>query len=90
LFINRQNRQFSIYFYSNSKYEEDKKCPKIKASVFFTQSPSFLASQRLLQKRKGKNNLQKLLGVKKVPTDTQTRALLCAGSLKNGILAPII
>ena len=45
-------------------------------SVFFTQSPSFLASQRLLQKRKGKNNLQKLFGVEKIPTDTQTRALL--------------
>ena len=45
-------------------------------SVFFTQSPSFLASQRLLQKRKGKNNLQKLFGVEKIPTDTQTRNLL--------------
>ena len=45
-------------------------------SVFFTQSPSFLASQRLLQKSKGKNNLQKLFGVEKIPTDTQTRNLL--------------
>lgn len=45
-------------------------------SVFFTQSPSFLASQRLLQKRKGKSNLQELFGVEKVPTNTQTRALL--------------
>lgn len=45
-------------------------------SVFFTQSPSFLASQRLLQKRKGKNNLFKLFGVGRIPTDTQTRNLL--------------
>jgi hypothetical protein len=45
-------------------------------SVFFTQSPSFLASQRLLQKRKGKNNLFKLFGVGQIPTDTQTRNLL--------------
>jgi hypothetical protein len=44
--------------------------------VFFTQSPSFLASQRLLQKRKGKNNLFKLFGVGRIPTDTQTRNLL--------------
>ncbi len=44
--------------------------------VFFTQSPSFLASQRLLQKRKGKNNLQKMFGVSKIPTDTQTKNLL--------------
>lgn len=45
-------------------------------SVFFTQSPSFLASQRLLQKRKGKNNLEKLFGVERIPTDAQTRTLL--------------
>lgn len=45
-------------------------------SVFFTQSASFLASQRLLQKRKGKNNLFKLFGVGRIPTDTQTRNLL--------------
>ena len=45
-------------------------------SVFFTQSPSFLASQRLLQKRKGKNNIQKMFGVSKIPTDTQTKNLL--------------
>ena len=45
-------------------------------SVFFTQAPSFLASQRLLQKRKGKNNLRKLFGVEQIPTDTQTRNLL--------------
>ena len=45
-------------------------------SVFFTQSPSFLASQRLLQKRKGKNNLRRLFGVEKIPTDPQTKNLL--------------
>jgi hypothetical protein len=45
-------------------------------SVFFTQSPSFLASQRLLQKKKGKNNLLKLFGVEHIPTDPQIRNLL--------------
>ena len=45
-------------------------------SMFFTQSPSFLASQRLLQKRKGKNNLRRLFGVEKTPTDTQIKNLL--------------
>lgn len=45
-------------------------------SVFFTQSPSFLASQRLLQNRKGKSNLGKLFGVSKIPTDTQIKNLI--------------
>lgn len=45
-------------------------------SVFFTQSPSFLAWQRNLQKKKGKNNLMKLFGVAEIPTDPQVRNLL--------------
>lgn len=45
-------------------------------SVFFTQSPSFLASQRLLQNRKGKSNVGKLFGVSKIPTDRQIKNLI--------------
>jgi len=33
-------------------------------AVFFTQSPSFLAYQRDLQRRKGRNNAQSLFGIR--------------------------
>ena len=45
-------------------------------SVFFTQSPSFLEWQSLLEKRKGKSNLSNLFGVTNIPTDPQIRNLL--------------
>ncbi len=45
-------------------------------SVFFTQSPSFLAYQRLMEKNKGKNNISSLLGADKIPSDNQIRNLL--------------
>jgi len=45
-------------------------------SVFFTQSPSFLAYQRSMAFNKGKNNAQSLFGVHQVPTDNQSRDLL--------------
>ena len=45
-------------------------------AVFFTQSPSFLAYQRDMQRRKGRNNAQSLFGVDQVPTDPQIRNLL--------------
>lgn len=44
--------------------------------VFFTQSPSFLAYQRDVQRRKGQNNAHSLFGVEKIPTDQQIRNLL--------------
>jgi hypothetical protein len=44
--------------------------------VFFTQSPSFLAYQRDMQRRQGRNNAQSLLGLDQVPTDPQIRNLL--------------
>ena len=37
-------------------------------AVFFAQSPSFLASQRDVQRRKGRNHAQSLFGVDQVPT----------------------
>jgi hypothetical protein len=44
--------------------------------VFFCQSPSFLAYQRLMQQAQGTNNAHTLLGVQHLPTDNHIRALL--------------
>lgn len=45
-------------------------------SVFFTQTPSFLAYQRMMEGRKGHSNAQSLFGVHRIPSDNQIRALL--------------
>lgn len=45
-------------------------------SVFFTQSPSFLAHQRLMQQSQGVNNATSLFGVIHIPTDNHIRDLL--------------
>ena len=45
-------------------------------SVFFTQSPSFLAHQRSMALNKGQNNTQSLFGVHQIPTDNHIRDLL--------------
>ena len=45
-------------------------------SVFFMQCPSFLAHQKAMGMRKGKNNAQSIFGVHKIPTDNQIRSLL--------------
>ncbi len=45
-------------------------------SVFFCQSPSFLAFQELMQQQQGKNNARTLFGVEQIPSDNQIRALL--------------
>lgn len=45
-------------------------------SRFFMQSPSFLASERYRQEEKGKNNLQSLFLVEKIPSDNWIRTLL--------------
>jgi hypothetical protein len=45
-------------------------------SVFYMQSPSFLAHQRDMQRRKGQNNVEGLFGVKRIPSDGQIRNLL--------------
>ncbi len=38
-------------------------------SVFFTQSPSFLAHQRTMKQNKGRSNAESLLGIEQVPCD---------------------
>ena len=45
-------------------------------SVFFMQCPSFLAHQREMQRRKGRNNAETLFGIRQIPTDTHIRNLL--------------
>lgn len=52
-------------------------------SVFFTQSPSFLAHQRDMQLRKGRNNAESLFGLNKLPSDNQIRNLLDTVSPKH-------
>ena len=45
-------------------------------SVFFTQSPSFLAHQADLKRRTGRCNADSLFGMDKIPSDNQIRSLL--------------
>ncbi len=45
-------------------------------SVFFTQSPSFLAHQRTMEQNKGRSNAESLFGIERVPSDNQIRNLL--------------
>jgi len=59
---------------NNTKYSLfDAACSAF--SVFFTQSPSFLAFQRNLSQTVGRNNVQSLFGVHHVPTDIQIRSI---------------
>jgi hypothetical protein len=41
-------------------------------SMFFTQNPSFLAYQRMLEGSKGRSNAQSLSGVHPIPSDNHT------------------
>jgi hypothetical protein len=45
-------------------------------SLFFMQSPSFLAHQRRLDEGQGRSNCQTLFGLDKIPSDNHVRALL--------------
>ena len=45
-------------------------------SVFFMQSPSFLAHQRVLAERHGNSNARTLFGLERIPCDNQIRQLL--------------
>jgi len=45
-------------------------------SVFFTQTPSFLAYQRMMEGTKGQSNAQSLFGVHQTPSDNHIRDLL--------------
>ena len=45
-------------------------------SVFFMQSPSFLAHQRRLQEGHGRSNGESLFGLTRIPSDNHIRTLL--------------
>ncbi len=45
-------------------------------SVFFMQSPSFLAHQKALEARRGRSNCASLFGMEKIPTDNHIRDML--------------
>jgi len=45
-------------------------------SVFFTQSPSFLAHQKTMECTWGKNNAKTFFGIQRIPCDNQIRAML--------------
>jgi len=45
-------------------------------SVFFTQSPSFLSHQELMQRKKGSNNAKSIFTIRTIPSDNQIRTLL--------------
>lgn len=45
-------------------------------SVFYMQSPSFLAHQRQMEEQHGQNNARSLFGVEAIPSDGQMRNLL--------------
>lgn len=45
-------------------------------SIFFTQSPSFLAFQNAMKKKKGKSNAESLFGMSDIPCDNQIKNLL--------------
>lgn len=47
-------------------------------SVFFTQSPSFLAYQKTMQQNKGRSNAQTLFQIQEIPCDNQIRDCLDA------------
>jgi hypothetical protein len=56
-------------------------------SVFFTQSPSFLAHQRDMKLRKGRSNAESLFHLSEIPSDNQVRNLLDSVSPK--YVAPV-
>ena len=45
-------------------------------SLFFMQSPSFLAHQRHLENGHGRSNCQTLFGMRKIPSDNHIRDML--------------
>jgi hypothetical protein len=56
-------------------------------SVFFTQSPSFLAYQESMEKNTGNNNARTIFGIHGIPSDNQIRNLLDPTQAE--VLAPV-
>src|SRR4030042_1629319 len=45
-------------------------------AVFFSQSPSFLSHQTLMEKEKGTSNARSVFAIRGIPTDNQIRGVL--------------
>lgn len=60
-----KNTRFSMEDFATSAF-----------SVFFTQSPSFLACQKTMQQNKGRSNAQSLFQIEEIPCDNQIRDCL--------------
>ena len=45
-------------------------------AVFFSQSPSFLAHQKLMEKQKGTSNARSVFAIRDIPSDNQIRGVL--------------
>lgn len=56
-------------------------------SVFFMQSPSFLAHQRQMASRSGQDNVRSLFHAEAVPSDNQIRNLL--DPIPSGVMTPV-
>ena len=56
-------------------------------SVFYTQSPSFLAHQKAMEETKGRSNAQTLFGIQQIPTDATIRNML--DEVSPSVLFPI-
>src|SRR5438045_5406969 len=56
-------------------------------SVFFTQSPSFLAHQKTMQQSKGKSNAQTLFHLDEIPSANHIRDRLIRSHRKNSFPA---
>src|SRR3954464_601470 len=54
-------------------------------SVFFMQSPSFLAHQRHLEQGQGRSNCRSLFGMTAIPCDNQIRAMLDPALFFSGV-----
>jgi len=57
-----KNRQYSMVDLARAAF-----------SVFFCQSPSFLAHQQLMEKAQGRNNARTLFAIEKIPSDNHVR-----------------
>lgn len=56
-------------------------------SVFFTQCPSFLSHQQLVQQRRGNNNATSIFTIRNIPSENQIRTLL--DPVKPAFLHPV-
>jgi hypothetical protein len=74
--FHRQLEQLPDHRRGNNTTYEIKDAALGAFAVFYTQSPSFLAYQRTMKRRKGRSNAESLFGIEQIPCDNQIRTLL--------------